>query len=655
MHRFEKIIQWFPVIILGITPLFFLPITADYYDLNKWSLLVLSALIIILGYGIILLTHNRFIFRWSPLATALFFLMLASLVSTLVVSANKSEALTALIGVPFFASLFILVIRTDKNHKLQDFLTWFLSAGAGVVGLLAIYQALGFGKTLTTLSFLANPLWTPVGSSLALVSLLCISLPISAGLALRHFQKKEEGEGILAAGISVITTVGLFVTLWQISKQPVTLLSQSSGWAIFLEAIKNPIHLLFGVGPENFLSAFTAGRPMSLNNTDIWNIRFTSGSSFILHNTTTLGLTGIIGLLLLIRSMILPVITHGRRLTHLDHRLALLCSLLVLFILPPSIPVFVIITVAILIAEESNTITIDLAKYTAWIGTGIAVICFLFSLAGLFFLSRFFVSNIAYGRALSFLNKNDGTAGYQALIRAVSTNKESPVFHSAMSKTALTLANTILTRASDSKLPISESDKQLVSDFYQLAIREAKLSVKYAPVSVIAWENLADTYRSFLGVAQNADTWTIAALAQAIQLDPTNPSLFMNLGSVYLRTNRMDEAVTAFQQAIALKNDLANAHYNLAYTYRQKNEYGKSAMELRKTNQFVTTGSLDQDRINAELSEVMSKLTNEEITRVSQAPLETQPVIKKEEILSPTSEFAPIPSPTTSLPLFSEF
>ena len=40
-----------------------------------------------------------------------------------------------------------------------------------------------------------------------------------------------------------------------------------------------------------------------------------------------------------------------------------------------------------------------------------------------------------------------------------------------------------------------------------------------------------------------------------------------NLGVVYRRLGRYQEAVEAFKQAIRLKPDYANAHYNLGVTY----------------------------------------------------------------------------------------
>ncbi len=650
MKAIQGILRFLPIIIMGVIPLFFLPISADYYDVNKWSLLVFAALIIFVAKGLETALHNRFSLHWSPLATALTVLAVASLLSTIIISTNKGEALSYPLGVPLFAALLLFVIATEKDHKEKTLLAWFLSAGAGVAALLALYGALGLGKTLSSVPFLANPLWTPLGSSIALISILLISLPVTVGILFRHLKKKEEGEPACAVVVAVVTSLGLVVTRWQMAKVPVQLLPHGAGWTIFLETIKNPLHLFFGVGPENFLSAFTAGRPVSLNTTDLWSVRFTAGSSFMLHVATTMGLAGILGLIFLVRSMILPILSPGRLLTHLDTRIALLLALLVLLLLPPSLPVLVTIVAVILLSNHNQrTIVIHSAKNNEWLRLVHAGGHILLALVGLFFLTRFYLAHIAFGNAVSSLDKNDGTATYTALIKAVSINPYPSVFHATLSQTSLSLAAAILNRASDAKQPLNDKDKQLVTDFYQQAIREAKFAVQRAPTSVLSWENLANIYRSFLGVAANSDQWTIAALSQAIQLDPTNPLLRVQLGNVYLRTNRTDQAVATFQSAVVLKDDLANAHYNLAFAYRQKKQYVQAAIEFRRTSRLVRPGSTDADRVNADVAETMSNLSTEEITSLSQTPAQS-PTVSTEEILSPVVEFAPIPTPTLSLP-----
>jgi tetratricopeptide (TPR) repeat protein len=50
-------------------------------------------------------------------------------------------------------------------------------------------------------------------------------------------------------------------------------------------------------------------------------------------------------------------------------------------------------------------------------------------------------------------------------------------------------------------------------------------------------------------------------------LRPASAETQNNLGKLYVRTKRYQEAVTAFKAAIALKPGYAEAHFNLAVAY----------------------------------------------------------------------------------------
>ncbi len=650
MQHFEKIPGWLAVIIFGITPLFFFPLTTDFYDFSKWALLAVSTLIILFLFGLRLALTGKLEIHWSPVASGLLALAGASLVSMMIVSANKTEAATQPLGFVTYISLFLLTVSisvTDKKQK--NVLLWFLSAGAGVAGLVAIYGALGLGKIFGALPFLENPLWTPVGAALPLVTFLVISLPLTTGHALRSFRQKEEAEAAIAAGISATTVLGIAVTLWQIAKSPIQLLPFSANWSILLETIKQPLQAIFGVGPQNFLAAFTSGRPIALNAGTLWDTRFTAGSSFLFHEATTLGMTGVVAVIVFFRSFVLPILRFGRFPAHLDTSFSLLLALLALLLLPPSLPIFVAIIAVILLASHTKPITIHLLKQQEWLGVVAGGLLFIAALSGTYLLGRVYLADIAFGNALAALAKNDGTATYQALLLALSRNPAPPRYHTTLSQTSLLLATAVLNRSADAKQPLSDKDKQLVTDFYQLAIREGKIAINKAPTSVIVWENLASIYRAFIGVAAGSENWAIAAVSRAIDLDPTNPLLRVQLGGMYLRTNRVDEAAAAFSSAIALKDDLANAHYNLAFAYRQKKQYLPAAIEYRKTSRLVRPGSTDADRVAADIAETMRNLSNEEVTSLSQIPAQP-PTAATEEILSPIVEFQPIPTPKITLP-----
>jgi tetratricopeptide (TPR) repeat protein len=61
----------------------------------------------------------------------------------------------------------------------------------------------------------------------------------------------------------------------------------------------------------------------------------------------------------------------------------------------------------------------------------------------------------------------------------------------------------------------------------------------------------------------------LATLSRAAALDPDDPKVHANLGSILTRLNRPADAVAAYQRALAIAPDYAEAHYNLGATFAQ--------------------------------------------------------------------------------------
>ncbi len=64
---------------------------------------------------------------------------------------------------------------------------------------------------------------------------------------------------------------------------------------------------------------------------------------------------------------------------------------------------------------------------------------------------------------------------------------------------------------------------------------------------------------------------------KAIELDPSDPDGFYNLGNALSAQNKLDEAVAAYRKAIALKPDYINAHYNLGNALAKQQHYAEAA------------------------------------------------------------------------------
>lgn len=71
-----------------------------------------------------------------------------------------------------------------------------------------------------------------------------------------------------------------------------------------------------------------------------------------------------------------------------------------------------------------------------------------------------------------------------------------------------------------------------------------------------------------------------ALLAKATSLDPRYAAAFLQQGIVLQETARFNEALAAYQQAVAINSKLSEAHYRMAQIYRRSGDQQKAAAEL---------------------------------------------------------------------------
>jgi tetratricopeptide (TPR) repeat protein len=73
----------------------------------------------------------------------------------------------------------------------------------------------------------------------------------------------------------------------------------------------------------------------------------------------------------------------------------------------------------------------------------------------------------------------------------------------------------------------------------------------------------------------------LEAYGKALSLAP-DAALYNNIGAVYAKLKRYDEAIIALQRSITLKRDFASAHYNLGNVYVELKYYAKAFAELSR-------------------------------------------------------------------------
>lgn len=604
------------IFFFSVIPLIFLPITQEYYETNKFELLVFTGLLVIILWSIRTIISKDILISFNKSGLAFALLALSGFLSLIFVSPNKVEALVTPFGFTafIFLTLIFLLGGTFLTARGKLLLRFGLLSSAAVCALLSVYQYFGFGKTLFPNSFLAGTGWTPVGSSIGLATVLIIVIPLALSTLITGIKHKKEVTITLSSICLLLLGIGLILTLVNLLPNlSSTLLPIPAAWAIILESFKNPLNAFLGVGAGNYLTAFTLGRPVFLNAGPLWGVRFVLGPSFLFEITTTLGLLGLLGLVILLKGIIHDVKSKN---TDLGLKGSFILAVLAIIFIPPNLTLLVLVAALLFLAEndEKKLINIHLRAKNIWL-LALSVTLTLIALVLFYPFGRAYAAELAYFRSLSAKSQNDGTATYNQNIEAINLNPNMTLYHLGLSQTSLALASVIVNGSpqASGSAALSDADKTTVAKLIQQAISEAKIGTTLAPKSVVAWQNLATVYESLEKVAQGADQWTVAAYQQTIALDPANPILRVRLGGVYLTLNRLDEASQQFLLATQLKPDYANAHYNLAYIYRSQKKYLNAAIELTTTESLIQAGSDDEKKVTSELADVKKNLTKAEL------------------------------------------
>ncbi len=640
----DQIINWVLVALALLLPLFFLPLTSEFYLFNKQALLIFAVGLLLFLWVLKMVMKKTLSFRKTPLDLPLIIFILAHLASTIIASPNKMEAIvgpTSLGTILALTGLYFVITNNLITSSVK-FLISGVMASATILGLVALYQFLGLGEAIAAAPWLKSPLFTPSGGPLILISYLVAGLVISIILFLRKFSREEWLASVLYFVPCVFIALGLGFTLYQIipgKETSLTILSYKDSWAIAIEAFKqNP---LFGVGPGNYLSAFNRFRPVGFNAYSFWNNRFANASSFPLELLTVGGVMALGAYLFLLLKTIPLWLRSFRQEKANDFQMTILVGLVALFLIQFFLPsnflilVFTFVFLALLARRFREEKVVSLpAKTLSSVILGVVVIFVIIVFYGW---GRIWAADFYFRQSLNALAQNQGAQTYNFQIKTIGLNPFSPVYRRAYSQTNFALANSLAAKGD-----LSDQDRDNVTQLIQQAIREAKIAASLNPLDAVNWENLAQIYRNLINFAQGADQWTIAAYRQAIAMDPINPRIRVNLGGLFFSLQNYEAATRQFENAVNLKPDYANGLYNLAATYRERKMYQEAYLAMQAAVNLVPADSADYQKAKDEMDELAEKLPTEA------TPSAERPPAKPEEGLT---EPQPIPSPIIEPPI----
>jgi O-antigen ligase/Tfp pilus assembly protein PilF len=369
-------------------------------------------------------------------------------------------------------------------------------------------------------------------------------------------------------------------------------------WKVSASAFRDdPIK---GTGPSSYLFNFTAYKPVEFNALRYWNFSFESAYNEFLQVLGTLGLLGTAALLAICIVAFKSAwknLSAGATEVHEDTSGIMLPALaisvlttVVLLLIHATTLVSIVATFFIIAAfmmsqkpirEKVVEFSLGLKATTSdnkqfdLFPVIVFVVLLILTVPVLVRTFNVVAADYFHRMALSQANKS-GTLTYQYLQKAESLNPQVDLYRVDMAQTNFALANAIAIQKGPTKYnpkgTLTDQDKSTIQTLLSQAVNEGRSSVLLSPRSSRNWVVLASVYRNISGVANNALAFSLDAYGRAIQRDPLNPVLRLNVGGIYYAAKNYDQAIRFFSDAINLKPDYVVAYYNLAIALRDKGD-----------------------------------------------------------------------------------
>ncbi|MBI3486127.1 O-antigen ligase family protein [Candidatus Daviesbacteria bacterium] len=438
-------------------------------------------------------------------------------------------------------------------------------------------------------------------------------------------------------------------------------LSLANTWTIAASSFRDKPFL--GSGPATFINDFSLYKPIDFNLSQVWNLRFDSGFNEYLVALSTLGGLGLIALIFLTVNILIfskkglkikddkfttslaisSVVIIGLLLIHSITLVTIFASLLILgFLMANNKSISSQIEELTLGIKASKLTDSDLVTNLI-IGDILPMILLIPILILVIFVvwhtKNATMAEYHHRQALNLASKNS-LLTYENLRQSENLNPYIDTYRTDLAQTNLSIANAIAfqkgpTQASPSG-SLTDNDKQTIQQLLSQAIDEARFATSLNPQSSINWEILASIYRQISGVAQNALAFSLDAYGRAIQHDPLNPLLRLNVGGVYYSVRNYDLAIRFFNDSVNLKPDFANGYYNLSVALRDKGSLEEAKLAAEKVVSLLDPKSPDYKVASAYLADLKQKIataSSNQTTEVNQvtppAAAENGPLQKK--------------------------
>jgi tetratricopeptide (TPR) repeat protein len=390
-------------------------------------------------------------------------------------------------------------------------------------------------------------------------------------------------------------------------------LSQNSEFKIIKKSLSDAHNFFLGTGPSTFSLNYSRFKPLEINQTDFWGLKFHSGSSEIFDKLLTSGTLGFLSLIFIFASFLwragknLVSLFQEERFNKEDYGaspsrslfdLAIFSSFLALifslFIYPANFTLLFYLWFLLGILSQRNQRMKDPVFFRAPLTPIIPSVLIFLSVTILsFFLIRNYLAETKYLSGLKFWQQGKLESATDKINGAISLNPDLDNYYRDISQLYLDKLEGALGDNQLSQEEKASKSQVLFREAIRLAIRATEISKE----NVANWNNLGFIRQSLIDLTGESEDLAIDSYKRANELEPTNPLILTKIGELYLHkaemllrrqkeveaTESLKEAKNNFQKAISLKADYSPAHFQLAIALIRENRVEEAIKKLEET------------------------------------------------------------------------
>lgn len=611
------------VALLVLTPVVIFPYGENLFKHSKIFFTIFISLLMVATYAFSLLRRKVVSVVVSPFLLPVLLLLISSVASTLFTNTYPTTQLVGFGGAYIALALLALIAPTLLHSKQIQTFSLGVSIAGALVSVTSLLEVMGYGPSLLLSRVLGITIpaqsFSVTGSFFVAAQFLLV-----AGVATILSLAKRSKFKVWYLFSLIIMVIGLGINVWLSlpgkATSPINL-PMNASWSIAIDALRSPRIALIGAGPESYGVVYNLLKPTDMNMTESWNISFAQAANVPFTLLPTMGILGLVAWLVLVTQTI-----RVTKSTPVEGRPALGAIIVTLFlqlVFPGNVVTLALLIGAIIfwiVSQKESFSSIELRPLNVklaptkeneaarpeeysqpFVYSVTAILLAAVVLVG-YFASQSYLSYYYLFLSERAAVQNDIVSVYNYQQKAIQANP-----YLALIRRRYALTNLAIATALSNQEQPSEEDSQQVSQLVQQAIREGRAASTIDPTDTQNWRVLGDVYRNLIGVADGAESWAIASYSRAIETAPTDPTARVQLGGILFGQKEYQQAVTLFTQAAQLKQDYANAYYNLANAYKALENFVAAAQQYQNTLALLTADSEDYKTALAEFNEIKDR------------------------------------------------